>query len=164
MVTNLSADDIGAEIRRVEDESAKIKRHLAILSHNRDRSSRESSASVDNTEGQRQLSRYVTTRGVHRGLERQQLFVSSPTTSQVCLHTTEYAPATSSVRQLSERQPTVRQLNVCSPTTSPVRQHREHQPTAGRQPSLRTPAHSPVRQHTYTVSLRQQPSPDTLRR
>jgi len=164
MVTNLSADDIGAEIRRVEDESAKIKRHLAILSHNRDRSSRESGASVDNTEAQRQLFRYVTTRGVHRGRERQQLSVSSPTTSQVRLHTTESAPATSSVRQLSERQPTVRQLNVCSPTTSSVRQHREHQPTSGRQPSLRTPAHSPVRQHTYTVSLRQQPSPDTLRR
>jgi len=120
---DLSADDIDAEIRRVRDKTAKIKRQLAVLSRNNGNSSHES----DNTEVQQQFQN-VTTRDVRPRSERQLPSVCSAITSKVHHHICESAP-----------------------TITTVRHHRGRQPTVGRQPSSRSPANSPVRQHSRTV-------------
>ena len=135
MEMNLSADEIDAEIRRVEEETSEIKRHLAILSHNSGQSSCESGASADSTEAQRLQYQHVTIRDVHRDRIRQRPSVSLPTTS--------------SVRQHRERLPTAgRQPSLCAPTYSSVRQLNHTMPLR-QQPSPVVLRRQFVRRHLF---------------
>jgi len=117
---NLSVDDIDAEIKRLSEETAKMERHLAVMSCH---SSCESGHSLNDMDIQDRF-KYVTDRDVYRDRGRR-LLSQSPST-------------VSPDRHHSVRQPTtVRQhVNESAPASSSVHHHSGHQPTAGRQSSI----------------------------
>ena len=120
-VRRLSSDEIDAEIQRVEVEAAKIEKDIAVLSRTNDLSPSESVVSLDHTKSQ--LFRNVTARDARQHPR------CTPTSSLVRHHTSESAPATSTVHQLTGRQPTTaRQLVNASSSPPPVRHHSSRQP------------------------------------